>query len=233
MIDSAGVIAAGEGSRLKLDGIEIHKPLVPICGYPLVGHTLRQLIEAGIQRAVIIFNEAQQECANWVHEHFPSLELEILVKSTSSSFESFWRVGRALGPGRHLICAVDSICAPADWRKMVTSNAGATRELVLGVTSFVHDEKPLWVKTEPGSLKIAELGGLREEYATAGFYNVGDDIFEREPILDISSLRVFLQQLLREGFPASAVPLADVIDVDTAEDIQIAERFMARLGRSL
>ena len=27
--------------------------------------------------------------------HFPSLELEIIVKTTRSSFESFWRVGRA------------------------------------------------------------------------------------------------------------------------------------------
>jgi choline kinase len=233
MIESAGVIAAGEGSRLKLDGIEIHKPLVPICGFPLIGHTLRQLIDAGIRRTVIIFNETEQECVNWVRKHFLALELEILVKSTGSSFESFWRVGRALGPGRHLICAVDSICSPSDWRKMITSKAGSARELVLGVTSFVHDEKPLWVRTERGSLKIAEIGGLREEYATAGFYNVGDDIFERELTHDISSLRGFLKQLLREGFPASAVPLADVIDVDTAEDIQIAERFMARLGRSM
>ena len=33
MIDSAGIIAAGEGSRLKLAGIEVHKPLVPIAGF--------------------------------------------------------------------------------------------------------------------------------------------------------------------------------------------------------
>ena len=46
---------------------------------------------------------------------------------------------------------------------------------------------------------------------------------------DISSLRVFLKRLLDEGFSATAVPLADVIDVDTAEDVRIAERFMLRL----
>jgi choline kinase len=233
MIASAGIIAAGEGSRLKLNGIQIHKPLVPICGFPLIGHTLRQLVDAGIHRAVIIFNEAEQDCVDWVQRHFPALELEILIKSTTSSFESFWRVGRALGPGRHLICAVDSICSPADWRKMMSSKAGSAREVILGVTSFVHDEKPLWVRTEPGSLRIAEIGGLAAGYATAGLYNVCDDIFERELAGSISSLRVFLKQLLREGFPASAVPLADVIDVDTPEDVQIAERFISQIGRSI
>ena len=233
MIEAAGIIAAGRGSRLRLDGIDVHKPMVPICGFPLIGHTLRQLIGAGIRRVVIIFNEAEQDCAAWVRKHFPALQLEILVKSTSSSFESFWRVGRALGAGRHLICAVDSICSPADWHKMISSKAGSSREMVLGVTSFIHDEKPLWVRTEPGSLKILQFGGPGEEYATAGFYNVAAGIFERELAHDISSLRVFLKRLLEEGFSATAVPLADVIDVDTAEDVRIAERFMLQLGRSI
>lgn len=233
MIESAGIIAAGKGSRLRLDGIEVHKPMVPICGFPLIGHTLRQLIGAGIRRVVIIFNEAEQDCAAWVRKHFAALDLEILLKSTHSSFESFWRVGRALGAGRHLICAVDSICAPADWRKMISSKAGSSREMVLGVTSFIHDEKPLWVRTEPGSLKIAELGGPGEEYATAGFYNVAAEIFERELAYDISSLRIFLKRLLEEGFSATAVRLADVIDVDTAEDVRMAERFMLQLRRSI
>ena len=41
---------------------------------------------AGIRRVVIIFNEMEQECADWVLKHFPELELEILVKSTRSLF---------------------------------------------------------------------------------------------------------------------------------------------------
>jgi NDP-sugar pyrophosphorylase family protein len=227
MITSAGIIAAGEGSRLKLGGLEVHKPLLPIAGFPLIGHTLRQIVNADIRRAVIIFNEEEQDCAEWVRRHFPELGLEILVKSTRSSFESFWRVGRALGPGRHLICTVDSICSPGDWRKMISSKAGSAREILLGVTSFVHDEKPLWIGTDPGSLRIVEMGGSGGNYATAGFYNVSDSIFDGDLRDDISSLRVFLKELLRQGFPTRAIPLADVIDVDTAADIDLAERFLS------
>jgi NDP-sugar pyrophosphorylase family protein len=232
MIESAGIIAAGEGLRLKEAGAGIYKPLIPIAGFPLIGHRLRQFVESGIQRAVIIFNEGQQECADWVRRHFCGIDLQILVKSTRSSFESFWRVGRALGPGRHLISTVDAICSSDDWHKMVNSKSPSLHEILLGVTSFVHDEKPLWVRTAPGSLKIVEIGGDAHGYATAGFYAVDESIFERPLREDISSLRVFLGELLREGFPVRAVPLADVIDVDTVDDIHLAEQFLAQRGRS-
>ena len=229
MITSAGIIAAGEGRRLKMDGLTFSKPLIPIAGTPLIGHTLRQFLEIGVERVAIIFNETQQECADWVRAHFPSLDLEILVKTTRSSFESFWRVGRALGPGRHLICTVDSICSPQDWRTMFASAADSEREILLAVTSFVHDEKPLWVATKPGSLKIVNLGASGGKFATAGIYGVTAAIFEREWEDGVSSLRAFLGQLLREGFPFRAVPLGDVIDVDTVEDINLAERFLSRI----
>ena len=229
MISSGGIIAAGEGRRLKMDGLTFSKPLVPIAGTPLIGHTLQQLLEVGVERVAIIFNETQQECADWVRAHFSSLELEILVKTTRSSFESFWRVGRALGPGRHLICTVDSICSPEDWRTMSASAADSDREVLLGVTSFVHDEKPLWVATKPESLKIVNLGASFGKFTTAGIYGVTEAIFEREWEDGISSLRAFLGQLLREGFPFRAVPLGDVIDVDTVEDIKLAERFLSRI----
>ena len=78
MIASAGIIAAGEGRRLKMDGLTLSKPLIPIAGTPLIGHTLRQFLEIGIERVAIIFNETQQECADWVRAHFPSLELTIV-----------------------------------------------------------------------------------------------------------------------------------------------------------
>ena len=230
---SAGIIAAGEGSRLKLANVEAHKPMVHIAGWPLIGHVLGHFAGAGIQRAVIIFNESGQECADWVRKTFPSLELEILIKTTQSSFESFWRVGRGLGPGRHLISTVDSVCSPADFRRMIAAKAESPREVFLGVTSFVHDEKPLWIATERETLNVVAVGGDAGLYATAGLYNVSGAIFEKEWREDVRSLRVFLKQLLAEGIPMRAIPLAEVIDVDTAEDINLAESFLSRLRNSL
>ena len=73
------------------------------------------------------------------------------------------------------------------------------------------------------------LGAPSGKFATAGIYGVTETIFEREWEDGISSLRAFLGQLLREGFPFRAVPLGDVIDVDTVEDIKLAERFLSRI----
>jgi len=90
---SAGIIAAGEGSRFKKSGIHVHKPLIPVAGFPLIGHTLRNLEALGVGRVVVIFNETESDCAAWVGENFPSIQFEFIVKSTKSSFESFRRVG--------------------------------------------------------------------------------------------------------------------------------------------
>ena len=35
-----GIIAAGEGSRLRADGYRVSKPMVPVAGRPLIDHAL-------------------------------------------------------------------------------------------------------------------------------------------------------------------------------------------------
>ena len=35
-----GIIAAGEGSRLAKEGVEKSKPLLPICGKPMIGRLI-------------------------------------------------------------------------------------------------------------------------------------------------------------------------------------------------
>ena len=112
---------------------------------------------------------------------------------------------------------------------MSASTVDSEREVLLAITSFVHDEKPLWVAVQPESLKIVNLGVPSGKFATAGIYGVPEAIFEREWEGGNSSLRAFLGQLLREGFPFRGVPLGDVIDVDTIEDIKLAERFLSQI----
>ena len=50
----AVVLAAGRGQRLSASGPRLPKPLVPLAGMPLVGHTLCALAEAGLERALIV-----------------------------------------------------------------------------------------------------------------------------------------------------------------------------------
>src|SRR5215472_126369 len=51
---TGGVIAAGEGRRLRRDGWTMAKPLVPVAGVPLIEHVLTNFRAAGITRLTII-----------------------------------------------------------------------------------------------------------------------------------------------------------------------------------
>ena len=49
-----GIIAAGEGSRLRAGGWSGSKPLLPIAGQPLIAHSLERFRAAGIARIVMV-----------------------------------------------------------------------------------------------------------------------------------------------------------------------------------
>ena len=56
-IRAGGIIAAGEGSRLRASGFPVSKPLVTILGKPLIAHTLERFRSAGIDHLAMIINE--------------------------------------------------------------------------------------------------------------------------------------------------------------------------------
>src|SRR6266852_9634346 len=51
-----GIIAAGEGSRLRQAGFPVPKPMVRVAGVPLLESVIRNLMAAGISRISIIVN---------------------------------------------------------------------------------------------------------------------------------------------------------------------------------
>ncbi len=56
----AVVLAAGLGQRLSESGPNLPKPLVPLAGKPLVGHTLHALAEAGVERALVVTGHGER-----------------------------------------------------------------------------------------------------------------------------------------------------------------------------
>lgn len=218
-----GIIAAGDGSRLRQAGFPMPKPLVPIAGLPLIGWVIRNFIAARIISPVIIVNELEADCVDWVRARFPDLELRFIVKTTRSSLESFVEVATGLGPGRALISTVDAWCPPGDFVGFVEAARryppGAT---VLAVTPFVADERPLWVRLDARG-RVTRLGGTSGDMVTAGMYLVSERVRMTAPPPGLGRLRDFLAWLGDRGEPLYGEVIPTVVDVDRAEDVALAE----------
>lgn len=225
-----GIIAAGDGSRLRAAGFSMPKPLVPVAGVPLLDWVIGNFLAAGITSLVIIVNEQARECRDRVHARFPDLDAEVIVKTTASSLESFCEVSRRLGGGRALISTVDAWCRPADFTGFVHAAFRRPPDTsVLAVTPLVADDKPLWV-TLDGDGRVRTLGGTAGTRVTAGIYLLSERARAASPPR-LGRLREYLEWLLRQGEPLYAETIQNVVDVDRQSDVALAET-LAAVGSS-
>jgi NDP-sugar pyrophosphorylase family protein len=223
-----GIIAAGDGSRLRQAGWIVPKPMVPIAGVPLIESVIRNFVAAGITRLSIIVNEQERDCAAWVRTRFPDLDLHLIVKTTASSLESFRQVAGGPGAGRMLVSTVDAWCRAADFARFVESARRRPPEAtVLAVTPLVADEKPLGAMLDADG-RITALGVESPALVTAGVYLVSERARRLEPPPRLGRLREHLAWLLDSGEPMYGEVIETVVDVDRAEDVALAEALAAR-----
>jgi GTP:adenosylcobinamide-phosphate guanylyltransferase len=104
-----GIIAAGHGTRLRADGYRVSKPMTPVDGRPLIGHALDRFRAAGVRQASIIINEGSDDCRHWLSEHGRDLDLDLIVRTTPSSYASFEIVAARLVGAPALITTVDAV----------------------------------------------------------------------------------------------------------------------------
>ncbi len=65
MIDTAMVLAAGFGKRMRPLTDTVPKPLVEVAGKPLIGYAFDRLREAGVSRAVVNGHYLAEQIAAW------------------------------------------------------------------------------------------------------------------------------------------------------------------------
>jgi NDP-sugar pyrophosphorylase family protein len=220
-IVAGGVIAAGEGSRLKELGVA--KPMIEVAGVPLIAHVLGNFEAAGIASAAVIFNEAEKDCEAFVRARFGTLASKIVVKTTRSSLESFREILDAAPPGRLLVSTVDAFCPRTEFVRFVRrAEALSSHSTVLAVTGYVHDEKPLWVTTTRTG-RVSVVGGASGDAVTAGIYVFPEKVRQLGIPSSLGRLRDFLAWLAKSGEPIEAVDIPKVVDVDRAEDLAVAQ----------
>jgi len=227
---AGGILAAGDGSRLREDGWTMAKPLVPVAGVPLIAHVVENFLAAGIESLAIIFNAREEDCAEFVRARFSGADIRILVKTTASSLESFREIARMLPPGPALVSTVDAWCPRPDFLEFARrAGRAAAEETVLAVTPFVSDEKPLWVRLDPAGL-VTEIGGASGDAVTAGMYVFPERVRKLPAPATLGRLREYLAWLVERGETVRGIGIAAVVDVDRESDIALAAALTNRPG---
>lgn len=225
---NAGIIAAGDGTRLAAAWPGTPKPLVPVAGFPLIGWTARGLLAGGAQRIAVLLNSKGRNVKKFLKTEFKTTEWEFLEADTASSWESFRLVATTLSDANQepfLISTVDCLLPPGAVARFV---AGARGAAALALTTFIDDEKPLWADLEADG-RISALGpdARRRRHATAGLYRLGPDLAGlMPPAAAFPNLRSYWRSVVASGTPVTGVDLGKTMDVDRPEDLRAAEDFL-------
>ena len=246
------VIAAGEGSRLAQEGVAQPKPLVPVCGLPMIERLLDIFVDCGATEIVVIVNE----WSTAVREHLESLKLpvplKLVVKTTPSSMHSLHALAPYLRGERFCLTTVDTIFREEEFKKYIRhfmSTPGI--DGCMAVTPHVDDEKPLWVGVDDtddaatdlmsrqGTHRMPRVTGFHDtqepgdHLISGGIYCLGDralDVLDHCIEAGMSRMRNFQRQLVAEGLRLEAYPIAKILDVDHRDDIAKAEAFLRPLS---
>lgn len=229
----AGIIAAGEGSRLRSEGIATLKPLVPVGGVPLIERLLQSFIRCEISEVVCIINEHSLAVKKFVEERRLGIPVRFVTKTTPSSMHSLFELAPHLMDGRFLLTTVDSIFDGDEFSQFIRhARQSPSSDGTLAVTNFVDDENPLHVRFD-SSNRILDFGpspdGQTSGWVTGGLYVFSPKIFgEIDTMLKQGAMRLrnFLSHLVQRGYVLEAFPFSKIVDVDHRDDIQTAETLL-------
>lgn len=233
------IIAAGEGSRLHADGVNVPKPLVRVGGECLVDRLVRIFLSQDASEIAIVCNNLHPETAAHLRQlKAAGTPLDIVVKTTPSSLHSLV----ALSPyvESDFVCAttVDTLFQESEFGGYIEAVKKAVAngwDGVMGVTTYVDDEKPLYVSVDDEQC-ITAFSDVEEpdsRYVSAGIYGLSPRcmmIARRCVTSGVSRMRNFQRMLLSSGLRLQAYPLSHVIDIDHASDIAKAERWLTGEG---
>lgn len=224
---AAGIIAAGEGSRLAARYPGVVKPLVPVAGRPLSHWIVDGLRAAGADEVVVLTNSRGGAVAPSLSAAFPGLRFDFLCADTASSYESFRLVARRLAE-RHAafaISTVDALVTADDMARFVAECRASRADAGLALTAHVDDEKPLWADVDEVGLVTAVGEDARaRRRVTSGVYFMTRNAAAKlpEPAAH-PRLRDFWRTLVASGARVAGPTLSKTLDVDRPEDVAAAE----------
>lgn len=226
------IIAAGEGSRLAQEGVALPKPLVELNGCPMIRRLIDIFLGCGAESISIIVNEEMTAVKEYVQSLSLPVPLHLTVKSTPSSMHSFYEVSRTFESGKFILTTVDTIFRPDEFARYVAAfDADDKADGFMAVTSFIDDEKPLYIDVDDNMRITAFLDKMQPgiKYISGGIYGLTPPALKvLEDCMDkgVSRMRNYQRALVEAGLNLCAYPFKKIVDVDHQADIATAEAFL-------
>lgn len=220
------IIAAGEGARLKGEGITVPKPLIRIARRTMLERLIDVFEANGANNISVILRQ----------DIGVNVRANTVFAATPSSMHSLYELSRIIPRGRVVITTVDTIFDSDAFSKYI----GQCRTLVSGealfaVTPYVDDEKPLWVATNGDEVlgfydKETEMPADSPRLVSGGIYCMDTDT--AWPILNdciehgVSRMRNFQRALIASGVRVKAFVFERIFDIDHVTDIEKANQWL-------
>jgi NDP-sugar pyrophosphorylase family protein len=225
------ILAAGEGSRLAQEGVELPKPLVRVNGEAMIDRLIRIFKLNGAESIYIITNNL----TSLTEEHLLQLQamderIHLIVKTTPSSMHSFYELRKLMGNGKFCLTTVDTIFREDEFEQYIHAWSQSEEDGLMAVTDYIDDEKPIYIATSNDLTTTGFFDNEPQHFISGGIYGLNASSY---PIIDKciaegqSRMRNFQRQLIKDGLRLKAYPFSKILDVDHACDIEKAEAFLS------
>lgn len=155
------------------------------------------------------------------------LPVDLVVKKTPTPMHSLMELAPYLEGDRFCVTTVDTVFSENRFRLMMDEFSKTPFDGLMGVTSLIDDEKPLYVDVD-SDMMICGFHDMQDglRYVSAGIYAL------KAPALEVlgkcvgsgqTRMRYFQRRLLEAGMMLKAFDMGPVVDVDHVSDVARAQ----------
>lgn len=245
----AMIFAAGLGTRLRPITDTMPKALVPVCGKPLLYHTICKLRDAGYDDIVVNVHHFPEQIRQYLQEH--DFGVRICISDES---EQLLETGGGILAARHLLAGdapflvhnVDIVSNLDLALLRAATRPGVMATLVVSARDtrrylLFDDDMRLvgWTDTATGEVRSPYPGldpSACRRYAFSGIHNIGPVVFGAMDALGFTGRFPIMDFYLQEcnNHPIYGVVAEDLqlIDVGKLDSLSQAEEFYDSLAKN-
>ncbi|WP_028297873.1 sugar phosphate nucleotidyltransferase [Olivibacter sitiensis] len=234
-----GIIAAGEGSRLAKEGFTLPKPLVPLQGESLIERLVRIFMDERAESIYVVINKHSPKLERVLRKLKVHAPIQIVKKDTVSSLHSLCELLDAFPHITELcLTTTDTVFAEMEFHNLIEDfQSDKSVDALMGVTSFVDDESPLYVRVNANREILGFSDQSKSYYAhvSGGIYCLRSKALSTAQLAiskKMERMRNFQRLLLEQGLHVKAHPFSQIVDIDHVKDIKVAEAFLNKLNRA-